>query len=90
MMAIHMSASDAGKSDKFAKPVVEMPRVSKSSGSSGESSKKLGSSWQCSSRGKSTEESNWPWKGNFSNNEAVSGKSKGIFQINTRKVMRIS
>lgn len=44
MTVIHMSVSDDEKSGRFAKPGVEMPRVSRSSGSSGESSKKLVSS----------------------------------------------
>lgn len=44
MTAIHTSVSDDAKSGRFAKPGVEMPRASRNSGSSGESSKKLVSS----------------------------------------------
>lgn len=59
MTVIHTSVSDDGKSGRFAKPAVEMPRVSRSSESSGESLKKLDSSWLWSSQGRFSEENNW-------------------------------
>lgn len=40
MTAIHMSVSGDGRSGRSAKPVVEMPRVLRSSESSGESLKR--------------------------------------------------